>query len=265
MACGRLSSLIMRCHSLIRGDGVVLMIARLVLLAGLALGIASWVDGVGADEQSTLELRGDYTEAYIATDVSGPWYRVRSNTVRFDMGGRQQGLYCILYKHGDNWYCRSVLVTRGYNVVELKSIRNFGLVRGLVESPLRPDDVSDKLRSDIEYYAVIFSDRYSHERDIEIVRNANKSGKIQFSLVPKHHWMYDGHAAIVIDKSGKTILALDTLPSDTQDAIIRVREAIDELNRAPVSPDIGDVDMSKIILVVAIVLVLYFLLKRSNS
>lgn len=217
--------------------------------------------GVAFAEISTLTLKGSYDEAFVGVDENGPFYKAADGVVRFDMSGRTAGWYCVVYRKDGQTYRKWVLVKPGDNVVELTTIKNYGLDRGRVLASEHRGDLN--LRTDFDYYAILYYPNPYSSAHVGPARKASASGKIVFDVCPLDHWTAgkrDKPVAVVYDKGGKAVLTVDPIPDDVDKAIMLVREKVDNLSN-PLLPG-NETDMTTILLVIGAIVVLYLLLKR---
>ena len=217
--------------------------------------------GVAFSEVSTLTLKGSYDEAFVGVDENGPFYKATNGVVRFDMSGRTAGWYCVVYRKDGQTYRKWVLVKPGDNVVELTAIKNYGLDRDKLLASEHRGNLN--LRTDFDYYAILYYPNPYSSAHAESARKASASGKIVFDVCPLDHWTLgkrDKPVAVVYDKSGKALLTVDPIPDDVDKAIMLVREKVDNLSN-PLLPD-NETNMTTILLVIGAIVVLYLLLKR---
>jgi hypothetical protein len=229
--------------------------------------------GVLAAATSSIQLVNATGEWYVSSDGK-TWHKVTSQSANFEMpDGWQSGVYDIVFRYGKQWFCTSVIVKPGDNIVDAaklasSNIVNYGLDRSkiadscgngkcrgvLFGSPveLTPSEVEKILTKQVKYYVIVKTNR----TDYSLARKHYDTKEVVVAAVPSEHWLVNRPdvVAAVFDTTGKLLKTFSGTDEAALDAALKYVSGGSNPGPLPL-PDVDGLDNSWLYVVLALLLI----------
>jgi len=243
----------------------------------MLLALLATVSMLAAATPSSIELVNATGEWYISSDGK-TWHKITGPSASFEMpDGWQSGIYDVVFRYGKQWYCTTVVVKPGSNVIDTakvvsERVINYGLDRSKIAShcgydcicgvmfghpvELSISEVDKILAKQVKYYIIV----KTNKTDYMLARKHYDTKDVVVAAVPSEHWLVNKPdvTAAIFSPDGKLLKTFSGTDEAALDAALKYVSGGSNPSPLPL-PSIDSIDdfWLYVVLVLLIIIVVW--------